>query len=146
MPQLDISTWLPQLFWLAVTFCILYYVVSSMIIPRTGGVIELRKSTVENDLAQAGKLRSESEAALKSYDEALVSARSKASALSAEARAKLGAEADAQVSKLNSELAAKISSAEKAVAAAKAKAMDSIDSIAGELSSDIVGRLIGGKS
>ena len=42
MPQLDISTWPPQLFWLAVTFFALYFVISRVAIPRTGGVIALR--------------------------------------------------------------------------------------------------------
>ena len=53
MPQLDISTWPPQLFWLAVTFIALYFVISRVAIPRTGGVIALRKSTIDGDLASA---------------------------------------------------------------------------------------------
>jgi F-type H+-transporting ATPase subunit b len=145
MPQLDTSTWLPQLFWLAVTFSFLYYMVSRVIIPRTGAVIEQRKSTIDGDLARAGALRTESEAALKSYDDALARARAKATEISGEARNRLNADADARVAGVNSELAAKISAAEKAVSAAKAKAMESVESIAADLSSDIVGQLIGGR-
>ncbi len=146
MPQLDISTWPPQLFWLAVTFGLLYYIVSRMIIPRTGAVIEKRKSTIDGDIAAASQHKLDAEAALKAYDASLADARAKAGSVSATARNTLSAEADSTIAKLNSELAVKISAAEKAIASAKAKAMDSIDSIAAELSSSIVGQLIGGET
>ena len=75
MPQLDISTWPPQLFWLAVTFLALYFVISRVVIPRTGGVIALRKSTIDGDLASAQKLKVETEKAVQSYEAALADAR-----------------------------------------------------------------------
>ena len=46
MPQLDVTTWPSQLFWLAITFLALYIVISRIAIPRTGGVIEKRKATI----------------------------------------------------------------------------------------------------
>ena len=45
MPQLDVTTWPSQLFWLAITFLALYIVISRIAIPRTGGVIEKRKAS-----------------------------------------------------------------------------------------------------
>ena len=36
MPQLDVNAWPPQLFWLAVTFLVLYFIISKIVIPRTG--------------------------------------------------------------------------------------------------------------
>jgi F-type H+-transporting ATPase subunit b len=68
MPQLDMSTWPPQLFWLAVTFLALYFVISRVAIPRTGGVIALRKSTIDGDLAKAKNLKDETENAVRSYE------------------------------------------------------------------------------
>ena len=57
MPQLDVTTWPSQLFWLAITFLALYIVISRIAIPRTGGVIEKRKATISGDLAAAQKLK-----------------------------------------------------------------------------------------
>jgi F-type H+-transporting ATPase subunit b len=117
MPQLDLSTWPPQLFWLAVTFLALYFVISRVAIPRTGGVIALRKSTIDGDLAAAQKLKAETDAAIKSYEAALAEAKAKAQAINIDNRNKLNAEIEAERAKLDAALGAKISAAEKKVAA-----------------------------
>jgi F-type H+-transporting ATPase subunit b len=145
MPQLDVSTWLPQLFWLAVSFIALYAIVSRIIIPRTGGVIAQRKSTIDADLAEAQKLKASSEAALKAYEASLADARGKASAKALETRNTEAAKASGALHKLDAELSAKASSADKAVTAAKVKAMGGIAALAADISADIVAALIGGK-
>lgn len=145
MPQLDISTWPPQLFWLAVSFIALYIVVSRIIIPKTGGVIEARKNTIEGDLAAAVTAKGESEAALKAYEASLAEARSRASAASLETRNKVSAEIDQARHELDAELAAKASAAEKSIQAAKTKALSSIEAIASDLASNIVTELTGTK-
>lgn len=143
MPQLDISMWPPQLFWLAVSFFALYYVVSRVIIPKTGGAIEARKNTIEGDLSAAVSAKSDSEAALKAYEASLADARGKASAHALEARNKISAEADAARHKLDAELSTKASAADKAIQAAKAKALGSVEEIASELAANIVAELSG---
>ncbi len=145
MPQLDTSTWPSQLIWLAITFGLLYFVVSRLIIPRTGAVIEKRKSTIDNDLASAQQHKLDAEAALKAYEASIAKARADAGAHAAQNRNALSAEADAVIAKVNAELSAKISAAEKSISAAKAKAMEGIETIAADLSSSIVAELIGGE-
>src|SRR5258705_9620943 len=100
MPQLDLTTWPPQLFWLAVTFLALYFVISRVVIPRTGGVIALRKSTIDSDLAKAKNLKDETENAVRSYETALAEARAKAHAIAQDNRNKLNALIDAERSQL----------------------------------------------
>jgi F-type H+-transporting ATPase subunit b len=145
MPQLDISTWPSQLFWLAVTFAALYFVVSRLIIPRTGGVIEKRKSTIASDLAAAVASKASSEAALKAYEASIAEARSKASAVSLEMRNRMAAETDAARQKLDAELAAKMAAADKSVQAAKAKALEGITGVAEDIATSIVAELLGAK-
>ena len=145
MPQLDVSTWPSQLFWLAISFFALYFVVSRLIIPRTGGVIELRKTTVETDLAAAVKHKTESEAALKDYEALLANVRGKANQTSVEAREALNIEMQAAASKLDGELKVKAAAGEKAISAAKDKALAGISGIAAELSAAIVTQLTGAK-
>lgn len=143
MPQLDTATWLPQLFWLAITFCALYFVVSRVAIPRTGGVIEKRKATIEGDLAAAQKLKGETDAAIAAYEAALASARAKAQGIVTENRNKLNAEIDAERHKLDAALGAKTAEAEKQINAAKSKALTEVRAVASEIAGNIVHTLTG---
>ena len=145
MPQLDISTWPPQLFWLAITFLALYFVMSRVAIPRTGGVIELRKSTIDGDLAAAQKLKTETDNAIKSYEAALAEAKAKAQAINIENRNTLNAEIEAERAKLDAALGAKISAAERKVAASRDKAMAEVADMAADIASQIVQQLTGAK-
>lgn len=145
MPQLDMSTWPPQLIWLAISFALLYFVVSRIVIPRTGGIIAERKSTIDTDLSAATSAKTNSEATLKAYEASLAEARSKASAVGLETRNKLGADADAARHKLDGELSAKAADADKSIQAAKSKAMGSIAEVAEEIAAAIVTQLSGAK-
>ncbi len=145
MPQLDISTWPPQLFWLAITFLALYFVMSRVAIPRTGGVIALRKSTIDGDLAAAQKLKTETDNAIKSYEAALAEAKAKAQAINIENRNTLNAEIEAERAKLDAALGAKISAAEKKVAASRDKALGEVADMAADIASQIVQQLTGAK-
>ncbi len=145
MPQLDTTTWPPQLIWLAITFFILYFIVSRMIIPRTGGVIEERKSTISNDLAAAQKLKAETDQAIKAYEAALAEARQKATAIASENRDRINAEIDADRAKLDAELAGKIAAAEQSIGATKNKALADVSAMAGDIAGEIVAALTGSK-
>jgi len=145
MPQLDISTWPPQLFWLAVTFFALYYVISRVVIPRTGGIIALRKSTIDGDLAGAQRLKLETENAIRSYEAALADAKAKAHAIATENRNFLNAEIEGERAKLDAALGAKIATAEKKVAAARDKALQDVSAMAADIAGDIVQQLTGAK-
>ena len=145
MPQLDISLWPPQLVWLAISFAILYFIVSRIIIPRTGGVIEQRKTTVAADLASAEKDKVDSQNALKAYEASLADARAKASDVSISARTKLNAETDAARAKIDTELAAKSADSDKRIAVSKSKALANINEVAADIAATIVDKLTGAK-
>ncbi len=55
LPQLDITTWPNHLFWLVVTFGIGYVIMSRMITPRIGNVLEQRGRTIQDNLTRAKK-------------------------------------------------------------------------------------------
>ncbi len=145
MPQLDISAWPAQLFWLAVTFIALYIVISRVAIPRTGGAIARRKSTVEGDLAQAQKLKAETDKAIAAYEATLAEARARAHGIAQANRDKLAGEIDAERAKLDSALGAKIAEAEKQIAGAKAKALADVRAVAADIATSIVAELTGAK-
>lgn len=145
MPQLDVNTWPPQLFWLAVTFLVLYFIISKIVIPRTGGVIEGRKNQIDSDLNAAQRFKADTDKAVADYEKALADARGRAQAIAKETRDKLNAEVDKERSKLDGELAAKIAAAEKTIQEMRSKALASVTELATDIATDIVGQLTGTK-
>jgi F-type H+-transporting ATPase subunit b len=145
MPQLDTTTWVPQLFWLAVTFIALYMIVSRIVIPKTGGVIAKRKSTIEGDLAAAQSLKADTDKAVQAYEQSMATARAKANAIAQENRNALDAEIEAERSKVEAELAAKGAEADKRIGAAKSKALADVKAVAADIAHAIATELTGAK-
>src|ERR1700757_3916390 len=142
-PPFDPSTFPSQLVSLAIAFVALYLIVSRIALPRVGGVIDARQKAIEGDLAQAQKLKDESEAALKAYESELAAARSRAQAISTETREKLNAASEAERKTLEDQLAHKLADAEKTIAATRTGAMSNVRSIAADAAGAIVQRLTG---
>jgi F-type H+-transporting ATPase subunit b len=132
-----------QLLWFAVFFVILYLLVSRIAVPRVGGILEARRSRIADDLAEAERLREESEAALAAYEKALAEARARAQGIGNETHAKLAAESEQRRKALEEELNAHLADAEKTVAATKTAAMANVRGIAADAAGAIVERLIG---
>jgi F-type H+-transporting ATPase subunit b len=143
MPQLDVNAWPPQLFWLAVTFLVLYFIISKVVIPRTGGVIAGRQNQIDSDLASAQRFKTDTDKAVAEYEKALAEARDNAHGIAQETRNKLSAEVDTARAKLEGELGDKIAQAEKSIQATRSKALASVSELAADIAADIVGRLTG---
>ena len=79
MPQLDLSTFPPQLVWLAISFVVLYLLMARLGLPRVGATIEARRRHLDEDLARAAELRTQAEAALAAYEAAQAQARARSS-------------------------------------------------------------------
>ena len=74
LPQMDISTFPSQLFWLVVTFTALYLFMWKFVIPRLSTTIEERKDKISNDINDAENLNSEASKILENYDDKMNSA------------------------------------------------------------------------
>ena len=59
LPQLDIETYASQIFWLIVTFIVLYFLVAKIAMPRIAEVLEGRQERIEDDLDKAETLKKE---------------------------------------------------------------------------------------
>jgi F-type H+-transporting ATPase subunit b len=112
-------------------------------LPRIGAVIEARADRIKNDLAEADRLRRKTEEAIAAYEQALAEAKQKAHAIVEEGRAKLKEETAAERARLESELAKKGAEAGQRIAEAKDSAMRDVNTVAADVATDIVRRLIG---
>jgi len=142
-PPFNKETFASQLVWLVIFFVALYVIISKLAIPRIGGIIEARTQKIDGDLAEAKRLRDQSDAAIAAYEKSLADARGRAQALAGETRDKLAAEADVARKKLEAELNGRLAKAEETIAATKTAAMANVQGIAADTASAIVERLIG---
>ena len=142
-PPFQKETFASQLIWLALFFIALYLLMSRVALPRVGGIIEARTSQIEGDLAEANRLKQETEAAIAAYEKTLADARANAQAIGAKKRDELMAEADKRRKTLEDQLNRQLEEAEKTIAGTKTAAMGNVRGIATDAAAAIVERLIG---
>src|ERR1700754_2485668 len=145
-PPFEKDTFASQLVSLAIAFVALYLIVSKIALPRVGSVIDARQNQIDGDLADAQKLRDQSDAALKAYESELASARSRAHAIGAESRENLNAASEAERRVLEDKLAAKLAESEKTIASTRQAAMSNVRGIAADAAAAIVQRVTGVQS
>jgi F-type H+-transporting ATPase subunit b len=142
-PPFQKDTFASQLVSLAIAFVALYLIVSRIALPRVGSLLDERQKAIEDDLAQAQKLKDASDDALKAYESELAAARSRAQAIGAETREKLNAASEAERKRLEERLSHKLTEAEKTIASTREAAMRNVRGIAAEAAAAIVQRLTG---
>ena len=145
MPQLDFSSYAPQLVWLFITFTFLYLFLSKIALPRIGGVIEQRRDRIADDLDEAARFRAQTDDAITAYETSLAQAKAKASGIAQETRDALSAETDKERAKIEAVLTKKAEEAEVRISATKQKALGNIKEVAAETAQAIVQKLIGAK-
>ena len=141
MPQLDPTGFAPQLVWLAITFFVLYLIMSRVALPRIGQTLAAREEHISRDLADAEQLKKEAEDVQQAYEAALAEARSKAHAIALQARDDIRAdlaEGDVPVTRAalgNRQLFASSLTAGQGVteAARRSRAAEEISALADEL-------------
>lgn len=142
-PPFQADTFAGQLLWFAISFGLLYWLMSKVALPKIGAVLHDRSQRIAADLAEADGMRSRAEEAAAAYEAALAQARDKAKGIAQEMRDKLTAESDAQRKSLEAELATKLAEAEATIGARTKEAMSSVRGIAADAAGSIVERLTG---
>jgi F-type H+-transporting ATPase subunit b len=142
-PPFNPNTFAPQLVWLAITFTLLYVILSRVALPRIADVLDERANRIKRDLDAAERLKAETDKAIASYEDALGAAKGKASEIARETRAKLAADVDREKLAIETSLTAKTNEAEARIGAMKSKALASVNDIAVTTAAAIVGRLTG---
>lgn len=143
MPQLDIATFIPQIFWLVVVFAALYIFMARSAAPKIADVLKKRQDAIADDLAEAEGLQRKAEDARVAYEKSQTDARSNAAAVVLNKREELKAVAEAEYQKLSEQLSAKADEAQKRIDDAKDKALGEIRGVATEVCADIVSKISG---
>jgi len=143
MPQLNPEFWISQIFWLTLTFGILYVVLSKLILPKISANLELRKSQIQENIEAAEKQRENSESKLKEYDEIILKSKLKAKDIFKEAREKVQKDINYKRETLDKQIDEEIKKAEQEISVLKKSAPAKINKIAIETSSELVKKLLG---
>lgn len=143
MPQLDPASFLPQLFWLALTFIPLYLFMHFVALPRVSRVRDERAGRISGDLQEAESLKQKADEAKAAYEAALAEARSKAQDSLLANRKALQSEVEGRMAEVTATLAAESDKAAATIRTAKTEAMASISKITADVCKDLVTRMTG---
>ena len=143
MPQLDISTFAPQIFWLVVSFAVLYALMSRIALPRLAAILEMRAGRIAGDLSEARRLKAEADAAVAAYEQSLASARAAAQAEIAGTNARINAEQDRRRQEIEASLSAQAATAEARIRAIRDAALSDLRVVAAEVARTMASKLTG---
>ncbi|MBV1701107.1 MAG: F0F1 ATP synthase subunit B' [Hyphomicrobiales bacterium] len=142
-PPFDSSYFSSTLIWLALTFGLLFLLMSRVALPRVEGILGDRRKKIDDDLNAARLAKQQADAAFAAHAKALADARSNAQLLAQQARDAQNVQNEAKRAELEKNLGAKLASAEAKIAQTKTAAMANVGAIAHETASAIFEKLTG---
>ena len=143
MPQFDTSTWPGQIFWLMITFAVVYFMLARVFIPRMRHGLDTRRERIGEDMAEARRLRDQAEDQAEVARAQMAEARAHAQRTSADAKAKAAREATERQGVLQAELDARLMQAEQRIRASRDQAMGQVRGIATDTAATMVTKLSG---
>ena len=143
MPQLNPEFWVSQIVWLVLSFCILYIVLSKLILPKISNNLESRKSQILENIETAETQREDSEKKLKEFEKIILESKLEAKNYFNEARQKILEDINNKRVALEKDIDDEISAVEQEVNNLKITSSEKIKKIAIETSSELIKQLIG---
>jgi F-type H+-transporting ATPase subunit b len=143
MPQLDVTTFPTQVFWLVISFVVLYLLMSRLGLPRIRRIIDERRQRIAGDLERAAQMKSETETVIAAYEKSLAEARADAQRTLKETTERLNAEAAERLRAVAQKLATETTAAEKRIAEAKSAALADVRSVAVDVARAATAKLTG---
>ena len=143
MPQLNPEFWVSQIFWLLITFGILYLVLSKLILPKISKNLESRKSQISENIEAAEKHRKNSDSKLKEYDDIILKSKLEANNIFKEAREKVIKDINSKKENLDKQIDEEIKKTEQELEVFKKSSPEKINKIAIETSTELLKKLIG---
>jgi F-type H+-transporting ATPase subunit b len=146
MPQLDPTFFATQLFWLAISFTVLYVLMSRVAMPQVASVLKQRDDKIQGDLETAQKLKEETKSVIAAYEKALADARGEAQALARQTTDAANAESARQQQEVADRIASELAAAELRIGEARAAAMANVKTMATEVALSAYARLTGAQA
>ena len=142
MPQLDPEFWIAQIFWLILTFSILYLVIWKIFLPKITYSVENRKSRIVNDLDETQKLKENAEKKLKEYNKIIENSKQEAKKIIEDGRKKLDKDIENKKKDFGNQIEKEIVAVEKEIKDLKKNSLSNISKIASETSAELMKKII----
>ena len=146
MPQFAIETWVGQIFWLFLTFGVMFFILSKFILPKIGQGLTDRGDRIADDLDEASRMQQQAAQAQADYEQALADAKAKAHNIAETTRKSVDEELEAEAVKTDEQFARKQAEAEDRIRTIKTAALAKIDDVAGDTVGEIIAKLTGVKT
>ena len=145
MPQISqiAATYASQIFWLLITFGLLYFVVGRGMVTKIVATTDARDARIAGDLAAAEAARAEADRTEEAWRAEMERARAAAAAETAAAKAQAAQSAEVQVKAADAGLAERQGHHDLAIANAKAQALSNINAMSAEATRELVAKLAG---
>lgn len=138
MPQLDITTFSNQIFWLVVSIVVLYFIMSRVALPRIAAVLADRRGTITSDIAAAEEFKLKAQEAEKAYMRALEEARAEAHRIVEAAKADMQDVLNAQIARADAEISAKTAESERRIREIRDNALAMVTEVSKDVTQDIM--------
>ena len=142
-PQLKAKTYPSQVFWLFVSFALLYALMSKIALPRVGEVLDTRRSHKENDLKRAEQLQEEATKVKAAYEAAIAKAQAEAQDAQRAAEQEVAEKIAEETAKFAETARKRVATAEQNIARAKEDALASLADISADVAADMVNKVAG---
>ncbi|WCT72118.1 ATPase [Sphingomonas naphthae] len=145
MPQIEqlASTYAGQVFWMLIVFALIYFGIGKAMLPKIESTVEGRERRIADDLAAAERAQAEADAGEEAYRVRMNEARATSLAQNQDAKARAQAASEARVKQADAVLAGASATAEASLSAARTDALSHLESVAAEITQDLVARLAG---
>lgn len=140
-PQLDVSTYASQVFWLVVSFLALYVLMARFALPRVTEVLDMRQTQKNGNLDRAAQLQEEADKIQAAVDGILSTAQDNAQAALSKAEETVSDRMSRDSVSFAEQARKRIVTVEENIAKAKAEALTSLADIAAEVAADIVSKV-----
>ena len=145
MPQLDPKYWASQAFWLVIVFTVLYFLISTLFIPKIRNSLENRNNKIKNDLDEAKNLKDLSEKKHNEYNFVIENAKKEVQKIIFENKSKLNIDIQKKKKAFESEINLEIEKAQKEITALKNSSIKDINKISEEIASIVIEEISGDK-
>jgi len=145
MPQIAqlAATYSSQLFWLAVIFGLVFFVIGLGMVPKIQSTVDARDAKIADDLARAKAAFARADEIEEDHRARENEARAAAQEIVAAAKAKAAKDSEKQLGTADKKIAAKIAEAEEAIKASSVKALAEIEAVSAEAAQEMVMKISG---
>ena len=132
-----------QIFWLVVTFAVLYVAVAFVYLPKIRKAMDYRDGAIKSDVAKAAALSAKADESVKQVEAQIAEARARSRDTASKAKAEADAKTAAATAAKEAELNARLGAAEARISENRAKAMKSVSAVAEDAAAAIAEKLTG---